>query len=167
MMENLDTTIEPEAPSTPEAPKPFGYVTYDTDGNLTGAFFQLLHPDHADNHIAADESQRLAWVNYRANEARDGLELLPVKEPTEQPAPVPQSVTRRQARQALLMAELLDDVQPAIDSIPDPVQRRMAQIEWEDSLEFVRTRPLVIQIGEAIGLDAAKLDQLFITAAGL
>jgi len=65
------------------------------------------------------------------------------------------------------MAELLDDVQPAIDAIPDPVQRRMAQIEWEDSLEFVRTRPLVIQIGAALGLDEAALDQLFITAASL
>jgi len=159
-MENLDTPIAPE-------PQPLGYVTFDAAGNLTGSYFQLLHPDHADCHIPVDEPQRLTWVNYRANEARDGLELLPVKEPTEMPALVPQSVTRRQARQALLLAELLDDVEPAIAAIPDPVQRRMAQIEWEDSLEFVRTRPLVIQIGAALDLDEAALDQMFITAASL
>lgn len=83
------------------------------------------------------------------------------------PAPIPQSVTRRQARQALLLAGLLDDVPLAIEAIPDETQRRLAQIEWEDSLEFIRTRPLVIQIGAALGLDAAGLDQMFVTASTL
>ncbi|WP_288379843.1 hypothetical protein [uncultured Massilia sp.] len=82
-------------------------------------------------------------------------------------APVPQTVTRRQARQALLLAGLLDDVPLAIETIPDETQRRLAQIEWEDSLEFVRTRPLVIQIAAAIGLDSDGLDQMFITASTL
>lgn len=80
---------------------------------------------------------------------------------------VPASVTRRQARQALLLAGLLDNVQPAIDSIPDPVHRGMAQIEWDDSQAFERDRPLLIQIGMALGLDDAGLDALFIHAATL
>lgn len=80
---------------------------------------------------------------------------------------VPQVVTRRQARQALLLAGLLDDVPVAIAAIEDDTQRRMAQIEWEDSLEFERSRPLVTEIAAAIGLDGDALDQLFITAAGL
>jgi hypothetical protein len=85
---------------------------------------------------------------------------------------VPAKVTRRQARQALLLASLLDDVPTAIaaldDGTPEGNQKmRLAQIEWEDSLEFERARPLVIAIGAAIGLDADKLDDLFITAAGL
>ncbi len=159
-MEEIENTL----PEQPE-PQPFGYVTYDDAGNLTGSYLQVLHPDHADCHIPVEESQRLAWVNYRANESRDGLEPLPPAAPA--PALVPQMVTRRQARQALLMAELLDDVQPAIDAIPDPVQRRMAQIEWEDSLEFVRSRPLVIQIGAALGLNESALDALFTHAATL
>lgn len=87
--------------------------------------------------------------------------------PPPAPVPVPASVTRRQARQALLLAGLLDEVQPAIDAIPDSVQRRMAQIEWDDSQEFFRDRPLLIMLATAIGLDAGALDQLFITAAGL
>ncbi|WP_371767480.1 hypothetical protein [Massilia sp.] len=85
---------------------------------------------------------------------------------------VPATVTRRQARQALLLGGLLDDVPVAIaaldDGTPEGTQKmRMAQIEWEDSLEFERARPLVIEIAGAIGLDAEALDQLFITAAGL
>lgn len=86
----------------------------------------------------------------------------------DEPVPaVPQVVTRRQARQALLLAGLLDNVQPAIDAIPDPVQRQMAQIEWDDSLEFQRTRPLLVQLGSAIGLDDVGLDALFVAAKGL
>lgn len=82
--------------------------------------------------------------------------------------PVPRSVTRRQARQALLLKGLLDDVPIAImNNLADPIQREMAMIEWEDSLEFERTRPLVVQIGNAIGLDAAEMDELFIFAATL
>jgi hypothetical protein len=89
-----------------------------------------------------------------------------------QPVVIPATVTRRQARQALLLADLLDDVPVAIAALDDGTpegkqQMRMAQIEWEDSLEFERARPLVIQIAAAIGLDAGALDQLFVTAAGL
>lgn len=80
---------------------------------------------------------------------------------------VPQVVSRRQARQALLLAGLLDSVPPAIAAIPDPVMRQMAQIEWDDSQEFQRMRPLLVQLGYAIGLDDAGLDALFTTAQGL
>lgn len=77
---------------------------------------------------------------------------------------VPQQVTRRQALQALLLAGALDNVQPLIDAIADPLQRRLAQIEYDESQVFERTRPLVVSIGGALGLD---LDALFTTAATL
>ena len=85
------------------------------------------------------------------------------------PAPpyVPQSVTRRQAKQALLLAGLLSGVQPAIDAIPDPTQRALIQIEWDDSQVFERNRPALIALGGALGLNAAGLDALFIQAAAL
>lgn len=82
-------------------------------------------------------------------------------------ARVPVKVTRRQARQALLIAGLLGNVQPAIDAIADPVQRGLAQIEWDDSQDFERHRPLLIQLGYAIGLDDVGIDNLFIQAGGL
>jgi hypothetical protein len=86
---------------------------------------------------------------------------------------VPQEVTRRQALQALLLtqdelgATLLSKVQPAIDAIPDATQRGLMQIEFDDSQTFARTRPSLINIGTAIGLDSAAIDALFVTAAAL
>ena len=80
---------------------------------------------------------------------------------------VPAKVTRRQARQALAMEGLLDKVQPAIDAISDLQQRHLAQIEWDDSQDFERDRPLLIQLGHAIGLTDAGIDALFIRAGGL
>lgn len=80
---------------------------------------------------------------------------------------VPLKVTRRQARQALAIAGLLSRVQTAIDAIPDPLQRQIAQIEWDDSQDFERERPLLIQLGHAIGLDDAGIDAMFIQAGGL
>jgi hypothetical protein len=109
--------------------------------------------------------------------ALDGVELvdgiyharytLVALTPDQLRALVPAKVTRRQARQALLLAGLLDQVQPAINAIPDPQLRGMAQIEWDDSQEFERNRPLLIQLGAALGLDSAALDQLFIVAHAL
>lgn len=80
------------------------------------------------------------------------------------PNPVPQKVTRRQGRQALLLAGALDMIPQAIATIKDETERRMAEIEWEDAQEYERQRPLVVMMGEALGLD---LDALFIHAASL
>jgi len=99
--------------------------------------------------------------------AWDVIALTPAEIEAAQKARVPQSVTRRQARQALLLAGLLDNVQPAIDSIADPVQRSMAQIEWDDSQQFERKRPLLISLAAALGLGEEALDNLFIQAAQL
>jgi len=80
---------------------------------------------------------------------------------------VPQTVTRRQAKQALLLANKLHLVQPAIDAIADATQRALMQIEWDESQEFQRTRPSLIAMATAIGLDSDALDALFIQAAKL
>ena len=83
------------------------------------------------------------------------------------PAPVPETVTRRQAKQALAINGKLSLVQPAIDAIPDPAQRTLMQIEWDDSQEFQRSRASLVAIGTAIGLDSAGIDDLFRLAVTL
>jgi len=80
---------------------------------------------------------------------------------------VPQKVTRRQARQALLLNGKLDAVDAAIKAIPDAMQRAMVQIEWEDSMEFERQRPTLKALAAAIGLDDNQLDALFVQASKL
>ena len=80
---------------------------------------------------------------------------------------IPRSVTRRQARQALLLRGKLALVQPAIDAIQDATQRGLMQIEWDDSLSFDRDRHSLIAIGAAIGYDSLGLDDVFVFAATL
>lgn len=82
-------------------------------------------------------------------------------------APAPQSVTMRQARLALLGAGLLDGVDAALAAIPDEMQRRAAQIEWEFAATVERQSPWVANLSAALGLADVQLDALFVAAAGL
>lgn len=83
------------------------------------------------------------------------------------PPVVPDRVTMRQARLALLGAGLLDAVEPALAAIPDEVQRRAAQITWEYSTEVQRDNALISALAAGLGLTEQNLDQLFMTAATL
>lgn len=84
------------------------------------------------------------------------------------PAPpvVPEQVTMRQARLALLGAGLLANVDTTIDSLPSPT-KEAARIEWDYSSTVERHRGLVQSLGAAMGLTDAQLDTLFIQAATL
>jgi len=79
---------------------------------------------------------------------------------------VPQEVSMRQARLALLGRGVLGQVDAAIDSLPSP-DSEAARIEWDYSRVVARNSPLVTMMGAALGLEAAALDELFITAARL
>lgn len=79
------------------------------------------------------------------------------------PVQIPQEVTMRQARLALLDAGLLANVQPAINSLNEP-DKTKAQIEWEYSNALQRSNPFVTTLGTALGLDSTALDTLFIQA---
>ena len=83
------------------------------------------------------------------------------------PAPaVPQVVTMRQARLALLGVGKLTAVEAAINSLPEP-SKSAARIEWDYSNEVQRHNGLVPMLGPALGLTTAQIDQLFIAAGGL
>ena len=77
---------------------------------------------------------------------------------------VPQEVSMRQARLALLSRGVLGQVDAAIDSLPSP-DSEAARIEWDYSSVVARNSPLVTMMGAALGLDDDALDELFITAA--
>lgn len=104
----------------------------------------------------------LAWI-------KTGNAILPaiLPEPEPDPGPgVPQEVTMRQARLALLGAGILDAAQGVIDALPQP-QRRQAQIEWEYALSVRRDHPLIaLMISEGLAT-AEQVDGLFVAAAGL
>jgi hypothetical protein len=79
---------------------------------------------------------------------------------------VPQAVTMRQARLALLGASLLDTVTAAIAGMSG-AQGDAARIEWEFSSEVKRSQPLVQALTPTLGLTDAQLDALFMAAARL
>lgn len=76
------------------------------------------------------------------------------------PAPPITQVTMRQARLALLAADLLDDVEAAIVQAD-----RAVQIEWEYATVVDRASPLVASISSSLGLSNAEIDALFVNAA--
>lgn len=137
----------------------------DEDLAARGVFpMTYVKPDTDANQVAIPTIVRLVdgvWVQQWTVRLATADEVQAMK------PEVPPKVTRRQARQALMIKGVLDKVQPAIDAIPDATTRGLAQIEWDDSQDFERNRPLLIQLGTGIGLDANGMDELFIFAATL
>ena len=76
--------------------------------------------------------------------------------------PVPQQVTMRQARIALLSAGLLDDVEMVITAAG-----RAAQLEWEYAAAVDRSNPAVAIVQQQKALTDAQIDDLFREAAKL
>ena len=76
--------------------------------------------------------------------------------------PVPQQVTMRQARLALLSAGLLDDVEMVIAAAG-----RAAQLEWEFAAVVDRSNPAVAAVQQQEALTDAQIDDLFREAAKL
>jgi len=82
--------------------------------------------------------------------------------PPEPPAPIPQTVSRFQARAALHLTGMLT----AVEAIMlDPNTDMLAKLAWQDAQEFKRTSPTVLTMSQIIGLTDEQLDDLFILAA--
>jgi hypothetical protein len=116
----------------------------------------VSHAEVAEESLPQDRSTRALWSLV------DGAVVI---DPSL--APVPQTVSRGQAKEALRRAGKLALVQPAIDAILDPDARAAMQIEWDDRLEFKRDHPSLLALASALGLDSAGIDALFIAAAAL
>jgi len=81
-------------------------------------------------------------------------------------ARVPQSVTMRQARLALLGAGLLSGVDAAIAAMSEP-DKTQAQITWEFAATVDRQFGMVPALAAAMGMTETQIDDLFIAAAKL
>ena len=77
------------------------------------------------------------------------------------PVVVPQTITRRQGRLALLQAGKLDAAEAIVKA-----GGAAAAIEYEAGT-WERHNPVLIQVWEALGGDSQGLDDLFTTAASL
>jgi len=77
--------------------------------------------------------------------------------------PVPEAVTQRQARLALLEAGLLSNVSTIINAMQSPA-KEVASIEWEYASQIRRDSPLITSLGGALGLTSEEIDDLFLAA---
>lgn len=78
---------------------------------------------------------------------------------------IPQVVTRRQARRALLQEGLLSQVDAAIDAISDESKREAMRIDWQDASEYRRDDETLLSLAAALNLSNDALDQLFVQAS--
>jgi hypothetical protein len=79
---------------------------------------------------------------------------------------IPQVVSMRQARLALLEAGHYGTVNTAIAAM-EGAEGDAARIEWEFAIEVRRDSALVQTLIPLLGLDEAAVDALFVQAAGL
>lgn len=86
--------------------------------------------------------------------------------PAPEPEPVPEAITNRQARLALLSAGLLTAAENALDGLPSP-DKEAAIVEWEYATEVRRGHPLIESIAIALGLTEQEVDDLFRAGAAL
>jgi hypothetical protein len=76
-------------------------------------------------------------------------------------------VTPRQIRQALIMSGIsIAQIESALDGLPEPT-RSIALVEWEYSIAFQRSRPLVAAVGQLLGKSSDELDALWRLAGSL
>lgn len=107
------------------------YVTYDGEGNLTGSYCQELHPEHAVAFIEVPEAQQQNWLAYQANDARDGLKLLPVMEVPA--APPASSIPMLNLQLVLIEDGHLSRAEDIIETMPGAAGQR-ARAYWARAL---------------------------------
>ncbi len=125
--------------------------------------------------LERDDAAR-AWraVQDTSTLERFGLSVedFPHAQPPELPAYVPpapagpQVVSMRQARLALLEAGRLQAAEEAIAELPG-LDGDAARIEWQYAQQVRRGQPLVQALAQALELDDAALDALFLSASKL
>lgn len=80
------------------------------------------------------------------------------------PPPIPSTVTRFQARVALVQAGHFDTIDTYIATLPKTDVKRLA---WEDAAEWERASPTLNFLANMLGLTDTDVDDLFILASGI
>lgn len=132
---------------------------------LAGTLWRLEKDDTAQAWVAIEDNSTIERFNFTRADFPGALppalpEYVPVVDP------VPEVVTMRQARLALLGAGLLAQVNTAVANMPG-AEGAAAHIEWEYAQEVRRNSALVAGLSAALGLADTQLDALFVAAAGL
>lgn len=132
---------------------------------LRGTLWRLEKDDQAGAWLAVEDNSTIERFGFtRADFPGATAPELPAHVPP--PSDAPQAVTMRQARLALLAANLLTAVNTAIANMPGS-EGDAARIEWEYAQEVRRDSALIQSLIPALGLNDASLEALFTAAAAL
>lgn len=132
---------------------------------LAGTLWRLEKDDTAQAWVAIEDNSTIWRFNFTRADFPDAQPpALPEYVP--EVVAVPEVVTMRQARLALLGAGLLAQVNTAVANMPG-AEGDAARIEWEYAQEVRRDSPLVAALSVALGLTDETLDNLYKVAAGL
>ena len=94
-----------------------------------------------------------AWLYNHRWEDGQWVEFVP---------PVPESVTPRQIRLALIDRGIMpEQITQMLSGIEDTVLRAKALAEWEFASEVKRTHPLIAQLAGALEFGAEDVDEVF------
>lgn len=83
------------------------------------------------------------------------------------PPPLPAEVAMHRAKKALVIQGWMDDVEAAIAAIPNDIQRRCVQIEFDTAPNMVREGATTLGIMAAIGMTPEQRDEMFALALTL
>jgi hypothetical protein len=127
-------------------------------GNSGVKFYEYIPPEPHDNNFIVES------VSYTINEQEFkvyGLNNLI-------PAPTPEIISARQIRLWLLQNGIsLQMVYDAIATIEDPITRDSVSIEWEYAPYIERSHPMLVPLGQALGLSEADIDRGFTEAVNI
>lgn len=129
-----------------------------------------------DNYEIKDISDDLinGWIENN-NPKKDKWILLPEKPGNnyywsngqwiQYPQTVPETISARQIRLWLINNGIqLSQVEAAIDSIQDPLTRETIKVEWEYAPYVERNHPMLVPLGQVLGLSEQQIDTAFIQA---
>lgn len=88
--------------------------------------------------------------------------------PLAEPEPVnliPQSISRAQGKTVLIMNGMWGGVEQFVATIPDPIERALAEVALHDTQEWRRESQFLTAAAAALGLSNEQLDALFVTAS--
>lgn len=137
------------------SPQSSGFYSSSIHAVLPDDVIEISTEEHAELLHGLNEGRQVVLDD-------DGRPIL-IEAPPAEPF-VPRSVSRFQARAALHLAGLLNQVEALMT---DPETDMLARLAWQDAQEFRRHSPTVAAMAAALGLDEAQLDALFTTAAGI
>jgi hypothetical protein len=132
---------------------------------LKGSIYRLEKDDTAQQWVLVTDTTTIEKYGFTV---ADFTDLTPPDVPVyvADPVAVPQSVSMRSARLALLQAGVLSTINTTIASMPG-VEGDAARIEWEYAQEVRRDSALVLSLIPLLNMTDSEIDGLFILAGSL